>query len=84
MLRLKMKILGMTWCVYEGIGYSARQARCALRPSLPLAAGALPKFESVCDTIFYLYSRSQTSLHGYINKKVLLRKTFKLWVEDGI
>ena len=41
MQRHKMKILGMTQCIYEGIGYSARQARYALRPSLPLAAGAL-------------------------------------------
>ena len=46
-----------------GIGYCANKV-CYARPSLPLAAGALPKFESVCDTIFYLYSRSQTSLHG--------------------
>ena len=56
--------------VEDGIGYYASKLATS-RPSPPLAAGAFPKFESVCDTIFLLYSRLRTSSRGHITKKSL-------------
>ena len=76
---LKNRILLIIW------GLATAQTEFASsRPSPLLAAGALAKIESVCDTIFYLYSRSQTSLHGYINKKALRCKAFNLCGKEGI
>ena len=75
----KMRGTNLASCfsgVEDGIGYYASKLATS-RPSPPLATGAFPKFESVCDTIFLLYSRLRTSSRGHITKKVLLPQDFQ-------
>ena len=78
--------MGLATLCYAGIGLAMLRYCVATRAlSLLLAAGAIPKFESVTDTTFYLYGRTQTRLHDHINKKKpCYCKAFELWVEDGI
>ena len=63
------------------MGLATAQAKLTpLRPSLPLAAGALSKFESLAlQDFFYLYSRANLFANGYTNKKSSVCDTFKLW-----
>ena len=63
--------------VGDGIGYCASKLATS-RPSLPLAAGALPKFESVRATLFLLsISDSKQVSSAMYNKKALLLQGFQ-------